>query len=235
MLGLEEPLTRRKGLHFKGFLALLFRLENCSFFADSILDGIHLLHEFVYTLTLRLLSIRSGKQTRGFFVFIAIEKVHFTDIEELQSMHAVIDMGLADDRLQFIFLLRVAFSVSLILLSVCIGLEVPNEVFSSNQPKILKRRVEQNLIPIASLILQFLNLPSDQLILQQFLHLLLTWKLVGRNENPLLEKAIILLQVGLWLLCVFLKRGDGKRLGVALVGDHLGEFYEVFGVFSSVE
>lgn len=197
MLGLEEPLTRRKGLHFERFPALLFRLEDRFFFTGFILDGIHLLHKLINAFTLRLLSIRSGQQTSRFLVLIAIEKVHFTDIEELQPMHAVIYMSLTNDWLQLVLLLSVAFSVPLILLRVCIGLEVSNEVFSSNQPKIFKRGVEQNLIPVGSLTLQFLNLPSDQLILQQFLHLLLTWKLIRRDENPLLEKTTILLQVGL--------------------------------------
>lgn len=112
-------------------------------------------------------------------------------------MHAIINMCLTDDWFQFVLLLSVAFSVPLILLSICIGLEVSNEVFSSNQPKIFKRRVKQDLILVGSLTLQFLNLPSNQLILQQLRDFLLTWKLIRRDKNPLLEKTTILLQVRL--------------------------------------
>lgn len=139
VLGFEESLARRKGLHLERFLALLLQRKNHSFFADSVLDGIHLLHELVNAFTLRLLAVRSGKQTRGFLMFVAIKKVHFPYVKELQSVHAVVDMRLTDNWLQFILLLVVTFPVALILFGVCIGLEVSNEVFSADQPKIFKR------------------------------------------------------------------------------------------------
>ena len=59
MLGLEEPLTRRQGLHLELLLALLLGLEDRSFVAHSFLDGVDLLHKLINAFTLRLLAIRS--------------------------------------------------------------------------------------------------------------------------------------------------------------------------------
>lgn len=78
------------------FLALLLGLEDNAFLAYSFLDGIHFLHKLVNPLVLRLLSIRSRKQTGRLFVFISVEQVHFAYVEELKSMHAIVDMSLAD-------------------------------------------------------------------------------------------------------------------------------------------
>ena len=235
MLGLEEPLTRRQGLHLELLLALLLGLEDRSFVAHSFLDGVDLLHKLINAFTLGLLAVRSRQQTGGLLVLIPVEQVHLADVEELQSVHAVVDMRLADYGLELVLLLGVALAVSLILLRICVGLEVTNEVFSSDQPEILEGGVEDNLVPVGSLILQLLDLPPDQLILQQFLHLLLAGELVGRDEDALLEEAIVLVQAGRYVLRVFLERGDGEWLRVALVGDHLRELYEIFRVLGSVE